>query len=368
MFIKDGITFEEDWARSVAMHTDLVAIKSMGLGGDPSPVEGALATYGLYVPSLRPTRLFDPLKKRMWIERALALLRRIQRMHGTPDLLHGHFYPMGGLLRPLRIAHGYSYVLTEHSTRLTRRSADHKPLSRKGLHIAQRGYRGAEAVFLPSEYLRVCVERLGLSGPFLVVGNPIDTQCFRPHPDLERLQRVLWVGRLEADKDPLSALRGFEEAKRSVQGLTLDVVGSGPDQRLMEDWIRDRNLEQDITLWGRQPRSVIAELLSQSVVFLSSSTVETFGIAVAEALASGVLVAAPDTPPMRELVRDFGGVLYPAGDVPAMARAIVRIASNPEHFSSDLVAREIHSRFSFDALGSRVTEAYSRLLTESRVA
>jgi len=368
MFIKEGIAFEEDWARSVAIHTDLVAIKSTRFGGDPSPVEGALATYGLYVPSPRPTRVFAPFRQRLWVDRTISLLHQIQRRHGTLDFLHGHFYPVGGLLDRLRMAHGFPYVLTEHSSRLTRRSTDQKPLSQNGIRIADRGYRGAETVFFPSEYLRACVERLGLSGRFTVVGNPVATQYFFPRPGLTHSNRILWVGRLESDKDPISALRGFEAAKRQIEDLRLDIVGAGPDRRLIEDWIRDKNLGNAITVWGRQPRHVIADLLSNSALFLSSSVVETFGIAVAEALASGVPVVAPDIPPMRELVGRSDGILYSSGDVSDMRRALVQISSNPEWFSPREIAKHIQDRFTFDAVGSRVAEAYARLLTESRVA
>ena len=365
MFVNQGVTFEEDWARAVGRHVDLVVIKSLRQGEEASSVEEAVGTYGLHVPRLRPKRFAARPNAALWAARVATLLERIQERHGSVDLLHGHFYPMGGLLHRLRKIRGYRYVLTEHSTRLTGDSAKHKRLSTVGMRSATLGYPNAEIVFLPSNYLQMCVERLGLVGKYLVVGNPIDTRHFSIRQPPLKQNRVLWVGRLESDKDPITALRGFEIARRWVPDLRLDLVGSGPDRPLVERWISDNEAEDVITVWGRQSRDVIADLLSNAAVFVCSSNVETFGVAVAEALASGVPVAAPDIQPMRELVGIASGRLYPARDALAMADAVTGLIQSRDRFAPAMVARDVRTRFSFEAVGTKVAAAYEQVLLSS---
>lgn len=364
MFVKQGVMFEEDWARAMSSYVDLVVIKSVRRGEDASPVEGAVDTYALHVPRLRPKRFAARPNAALWTARVATFLDRIQERHGSLDLLHGHFYPMGGLLNRLRKV-GYRYVLTEHSTRLTGQSAKHKKLSAAGLRTAALAYPNAEVVFLPSNYLQTCVERLGLVGRYLVVGNPIDTQGICLRHTRPKGNHVMWVGRLESDKDPIKALQGFEIARRTVPDLRLDMVGSGPERPFVERWIRDNQAGDVITLWDRQPRDVIARLLARAAVFVCSSTVETFGVAVAEALASGVPVAAPDIPPMRELVGTPSGWLYPACDVSAMADAVIELIRNRERFAPATVAGDVRTHFSFEAVGAKVAAAYQSALQSS---
>lgn len=74
-------------------------------------------------------------------------------------------------------------------------------------------------------------------------------------------------------------------------------------------------------------RAVIAARLASADYFVHGGAAETFGLVVAEALASGVPIVAPDQGGASEFVHPAFGESYRAGDAEALAAALSRIVS-----------------------------------------
>jgi glycosyltransferase involved in cell wall biosynthesis len=70
----------------------------------------------------------------------------------------------------------------------------------------------------------------------------------------------------------------------------------------------------------------VAPLLGALDVFVSASHVESFGLAIVEAMASGLAVLATATEGARELIEDEAtGLLVPIGDVGALSKSLLRL-------------------------------------------
>ncbi len=74
-------------------------------------------------------------------------------------------------------------------------------------------------------------------------------------------------------------------------------------------------------------RAIIAARLASADYFVHGGAAETFGLVVAEALASGVPIVAPDQGGASEIVHPAFGEAYRAGDADALAAALARIVS-----------------------------------------
>ena len=95
---------------------------------------------------------------------------------------------------------------------------------------------------------------------------------------------------------------------------------------------------------------------AEVTVLPSLNSTESFGMVQVESMISGTPVVATDLPGIRQPVKTTGmGVLFPRGDAPALAEAIMAILERPENYRGDAV--EIARRFAPDA----VAEAYERL-------
>jgi glycosyltransferase involved in cell wall biosynthesis len=73
------------------------------------------------------------------------------------------------------------------------------------------------------------------------------------------------------------------------------------------------------------------KLLRAMDVFVSASETESFGLAIAEAMAAGSAVVATETEGAREIVEDQRtGLLVPIGNVARIAESIATLLTHPD--------------------------------------
>ena len=89
------------------------------------------------------------------------------------------------------------------------------------------------------------------------------------------------------------------------------------------------NVVDRMHILGHVSDEYLDYLYTRTLALISPSTYEGFGLPVLEAMARGVPVIAWDIPVMREVVGE-AGVLIPAGDVEALARAMSKFTTDQE--------------------------------------
>jgi glycosyltransferase involved in cell wall biosynthesis len=94
--------------------------------------------------------------------------------------------------------------------------------------------------------------------------------------------------------------------------------------------VRDSKLEDRVALAGDLDEAALARLYDRADLFVSASLQETYGMAIAEALARGLPVVATMTGAARALVGDGAGLLVPTGDVSALAAALSQIVGDAD--------------------------------------
>lgn len=192
-------------------------------------------------------------------------------------------------------------------------------------------------VFTPSAAARADLTALGL-GDVEVWGRTVDTVTFAPSRRSEALRRqlgvhdrvlFLHVGRLAAEKGVHWILEAFRLAREGLPRGTvhLIVAGGGPEEARLR-----ASAPPDVTFLGvLDRRRALPELYASADAFAFASLTETLGLVVLEAMACGLPVIATPAGGVADHHRDgVNGVAFPAGDVAAMARALVRLALNPE--------------------------------------
>ena len=107
-------------------------------------------------------------------------------------------------------------------------------------------------------------------------------------------RRVVSVMRLNARKSPASLLRAMARVRESLDGAAprLEVYGDGALRPALEREAARLGMDDLVTFHGARGANDIARALTDADVFALPGRREAFGIAVAEALASGVPVVA----------------------------------------------------------------------------
>ena len=103
-------------------------------------------------------------------------------------------------------------------------------------------------------------------------------------------------------------------------------------------------------------------LLHAMDVFVSASETESFGLAIAEAMAAGTVVIATETEGAREVIENQKtGLLVPIGDVKRMAESIVKLLADEER-REELGARAkeaVAARFSLQRMVDEIERIYA---------
>jgi glycosyltransferase involved in cell wall biosynthesis len=171
---------------------------------------------------------------------------------------------------------------------------------------------------------------------------------------------LLWVGRLDANKDPMTVLDAFERALPALPDGVLTMV-FGDDALLPE--VRRRiaspsPLAGRVHLVGRRARAELAPLYAAADLFVLASHHESCGFALLEALSFGVTPVVTDIPAFRQITGGGAvGTLFPVEDVAALARALEHLGGSgatPRAGVRDHFARAL----SWSAVGRRAMTIY----------
>lgn len=163
------------------------------------------------------------------------------------------------------------------------------------------------------------------AGRFRCVENGVDLERFVFVPrEATRAPRILILGALNAFKRPDLGLRAFAHLRKALPGARLVLAGDGPMRPALETLCGDLSLGDSVEFLGY--RADIPEILAECHVCWHLSRSEGFGLAVAEAMASGLPVVGMDVPGVRDLLGDGNaGLLAPESDPVALADHTTRL-------------------------------------------
>lgn len=163
-------------------------------------------------------------------------------------------------------------------------------------------------------------------------------------------RHALVVARLAPEKGVDIAI----EACR-IAGIPLVVAGDGPEQARLVAAARAGG--GDVTFAGRVDDRELERLRREAVMaIVPSRSGETFGLAAAEAMASGVPVAGSRVGALPELIPDQW--LVPAGDPRALAEVIGRLRAEAGEAGAVAIER-VRGLTDPDAVSERLAQVYA---------
>ena len=108
-------------------------------------------------------------------------------------------------------------------------------------------------------------------------------------------EHIISVGRLSPEKGYLDLLKIYLDLKSKKCKWHLDIVGDGRERSRLEKFIKDNNLEDDVTLHGFKNSKEIEKLMQKSSIYVMTSYTESFGIVLLEAMSNGLPCIAFDS-------------------------------------------------------------------------
>ncbi|NPB04400.1 MAG: glycosyltransferase family 4 protein [Thermotogae bacterium] len=258
-----------------------------------------------------------------------------------PDKVLVHMALPAGLVTSLWLFK--RFVLLEHSTTFGRG---------KYITLHRIVARSAKKILAVSKFLAYEMERkLGVrvSG---IIPNPIFPCKGKPKENTSSY--VLWVGRITPHKDPIL----LREAARLLRNYRFVFIGSKTDPEYSQRFLED--LPPNCEYLGPLPKEKVLRWMEKGTLLVSTSTYETFGVAIAEALACGKPVVWTDSGGPRDFLNETNSVLVKERTPQALAEAISEAISKLRsgYFDPERIMRGIISY----ASPERVATLYRELL------
>jgi glycosyltransferase involved in cell wall biosynthesis len=298
--------------------------------------------------------------------KAVRLIRQIK-----PTIVHCHLFHATLLLRLLRIVFPIRLLIcTAHSEReesLWRewiyRLTD--PLCDMTSHVSRNACAEyvARRVFKPKKTV--------------VIHNGIELERFVRNDAARHKTRSLfqiddafvWLypARLEPIKNHALLLLAFSDVVRSFPSTILLLAGTGSLKSNLERLTEELKLESRVRFLGESKD--VASLLNGADGVVVSSSSESFGIAIIEALAVGKSVVSTACAGPREILSDGAwGTLVPPNNAQALSFAMIEMMRGKSRIPKYEVLRDyIRRHYSIDAMIDAWEHIYDQCLRRSRL-
>ena len=279
-----------------------------------------------------------------------------------PELIHSNVVFSAGIMGS-RLADRYHlpHVITEHWSRID--GILKKPLIRRQVINA---YKKADKILPVSAFLQNKITTLLPQidvNKFVTVGNIVDSETFIYRDKRTHQQQIhfcaiaTWAYKKTPDKLPelfIEALSAFQ--KKSNKSIMLTMIGGGDRLDELKELCAKNELEASFT--GYISKRQIAEHLQQADYFVHASTIETFGVVVAEALLSGTPVICSKVGALPELINDSNGILC-NNDLKSWEAGLNALLN--KIFDNKKIANDMKQRFGIESIGNKINAIYNSI-------
>ncbi|MBI3872235.1 MAG: glycosyltransferase family 4 protein [candidate division Zixibacteria bacterium] len=235
--------------------------------------------------------------------------------------------------------------------------------------LVPRYYRNVPFMVV-SESTRDDLVRRGIKASHVhVVHNGIDLTHYHPDPADPKAEAALlaYVGRLKKYKSIDHLFAALARIRGQFRGVTLQIVGSGDDRERLQAEAQRFGVGDIVHFTGFADLQLKVSIMRRAWLMVCPSRKEGWGLTNIEANACGTPVICADVPGLRDSVREgVTGLLYPYGDIGALAERLSRILRDSAARSRLAVGGlEWAARFSWDEAALATESLLERLVADS---
>jgi glycosyltransferase involved in cell wall biosynthesis len=242
----------------------------------------------------------------------------------------------------------------------------------------KRYFRHCDHLITPTESIKqYLLELYQIHKPITIVPTGIDLAkyegadpewLFNNYQIPKHKQIMLYVGRLSQEKNPRLILEAFLQLNQLIPELHLVFVGDGPEKKSLIKTAAAHGLAQKVTFTGALNAAEVIHCYSGADLFVFSSTTETQGLVLIEAMAGGVpVVAVKATGSIESVIHGYNGFLTDnsAADLAAKAQLILTNHILQKQMQSN--ALKTAQQYSIENTSRQLVEVYHQTLTQAKV-
>lgn len=205
----------------------------------------------------------------------------------------------------------------------------------------RRFYNKCNYIICPTETVKKELNKWGVKTPIVAISNGVDLDRFFGYSDLTDFydkyhlppnQKVLYVGRIDKDKNTEVLIRAIPEVLRSMNAHFV-IVGDGAELDKMKKLAKKLDIDHAISFlgWFEQSSDDYVQVFQSATVFVMPSRIETQSIVTMEAMAAGLPVIGANSGALPELIKNnCNGCLFEPGKSESLSKKIIKVLKDKE--------------------------------------
>lgn len=190
----------------------------------------------------------------------------------------------------------------------------------------------------------------------------VELEKFRNHSRINTSRRsILFVSTLFKYKGIEQLIKAYALIPSTTRkSYPLHIIGKEPYNgeylAYLYNLISSLNLKHDVCFLGRIDHDELPEHYKKALIFVYPSTIESFGLPILEAMASGVPVIASNRMSIPEICGNASLIIDP-DDIESLKNAILNLITSADH-RNELIDKGFKniSRFSWKKMGKEIIE------------
>jgi glycosyltransferase involved in cell wall biosynthesis len=300
-------------------------------------------------------------KKKLYFPRRLHKYIRAL----TPDIVfvHGTHFPLQVLQLRALLGPRVRIILQNHAE---------PPGSGKRKFLQKLADRSVNAyLFVSKEQGRLWVDRGIIADPEKIREVMEASSLFEPENRCRARSLTatagdplfLWVGRLDQNKDPLTAVKAFLAYAKLYPAARLYMIFHTEELLpAIEAFLTTADAGNAVVLVGKIEHEQMQHWYNAADFILSASHYEGSGIAVCEAMSCGCIPVVTDIFSFRKMTGNgHCGILYPPGNADALLAALLQTRTMDREKERQKVLDQFRSTLSFEAIAKGIQAVASSL-------
>ncbi len=287
---------------------------------------------------------------------AKKCLKIVRELNIEFDVIHAHAMFMGGVIaQKLSKKMMIPFVHTEHTSGLI---FDTNQYTKKDISSMKKVYSEAKKVIFVSQFFmnEMIKQHQIEASNCIVINNLVHPAFFQAEikTDLKPF-RYLFIGRLTERKNVTLLIHSFGQVVKSSPFSELTIAGEGIMKKELISLAEDLKVESQINWLSNLSRSEVLTQMTMHNVILSASRIETFGLTIAESIATGTPVITTDSGGVRDIVVAENGLIV-ENTPEVFGQAMVEVQKEYARFNREEIRKGAFDKFSSQIIGNQINE------------
>ena len=293
-------------------------------------------------------------------------LKKVEKETGLPDIIHVHYPTM--ITDPNVVLSyqkkGCAVVCTEHWTSVQAKTINENEIKQ----LSQYAKNADGFICVGSPLKKSVMEITNTEKEITVIPNVVE-DIFQPTKKGSGKDKIdcfefIKAGRLVTVKQIDKVIEAFSRVLKESGNVRLTIIGAGEEKENLESQVKTLGIQENVIFTGTLPREEVANRISNADCLICYSNLETFGVPIIEAWASGIPAISSDALGFAEYWEDGLGYIVDQNNTDELVEKMKTVIDEKGMYDPNRLHSFAVQHFSEDKVRSQIENLYSKSMSK----